>query len=76
VRLKCANWLQRGLPILVLLCFAVALKAQEQDSVNARMVEEDYRLTSVDERQRAVDELRKNADQLSRSGQLVAAART
>ncbi len=76
MRLKCANLIQRWLPIFVVLCFAVALKAGVQEAADdARIVEEDYRITSIDERQRAVVELRKTADELRASGQVIEAVR-
>ncbi|HEV2826158.1 MAG TPA: CHAT domain-containing protein [Pyrinomonadaceae bacterium] len=77
MRLKCANLIQRWLPIFVALCCAVALSSRVQQAADdAQTVEDDYRITRLDERQRAVAELRKNADQLRTSGQVIEAVRT
>ena len=76
MRLKCANLIQRWLPIFVVLCFAVALPAAVQEAADgAQIVEDDYRIMRLDERQRAVVELRKNADELRASGQVIDAVR-
>lgn len=77
MRLKCANLIQPWLPILVALCFALALSAQVRNPADeALTLEQDYRITSIGERQRAVVELRERADKLRRSGQVVEAVRT
>jgi CHAT domain-containing protein len=58
------------------LWFALILLPQTQDTGDAPVIEEDYRITSVAGRQRAVEDLLKSADELKKSGQLIEAART
>lgn len=57
------------------LWFALVLLPQTQDTGDAQIIEEDYRITSVAGRQRAVEDLLKSADELQKSGQVIEAAR-
>lgn len=58
------------------LWFALAFLPQPQDTRDAQIIEEDYRVTSVAGRQHAAENLRSKVAELRQSGQLIEAART